>query len=240
MPDSMTDHSIASCIDHALLHPTMTDDEIRSGCELANRLKVASVCVKPYAVPLATRILKDSPVKVGTVIGFPHGSHPTPIKAAEAEWCCQAGAVELDMVINIGKAIQGDWDYVSEDIRAVASVARKSGALLKVIFETDYLTDTTIQKLCDLSVRAGADFVKTSTGFGFRKLSDGNYNYVGATTDHVTMMRDHCPATVRVKASGGIRSFQEADRFRQLGATRLGTSASEAIVNQEGRDESSY
>ena len=135
MSDSL---SIAQLIDHALLHPTMTDQEIREGCELAARLGVKSVCVKPYAVPLAVDTLKGTRTLVGTVIGFPHGSQPTQIKVAEAEWALAAGAVELDMVVNIGKVLQGDWEFVRRDIEAVAQAAHRQGALLKVIFETDY------------------------------------------------------------------------------------------------------
>lgn len=232
---------IARLIDHALLHPTMTDQEIREGCEIAARLGVMSVCVKPYAVPLAAEVLKGSQTAVGTVIGFPHGSQPTEIKVAEAEWAMTAGAVELDMVVNVGKALQGDWEFVRRDIEAVAQAAHRRGALLKVIFETDYVTrDEDKRRLCEVSEAAGADFVKTSTGFGFVKLSNGDYNYVGATPHDIALMRASCSPNVGVKASGGVRSYEQALEYQKLGATRLGTSASAAIIKGAGKDSSSY
>ncbi len=173
---------IARMIDHALLAPTMTDDQIREGCELARQLNVATVCVKPYAVPLAAEVLAGSEVGVGTVIGFPHGSNLPEVKALEADLACRQGAVELDMVMNVGKALQGDWDYVLNDIAAVVAVGQKRGAVTKVILETDLLTsDDIISKLCEICTAAGADYVKTSTGFGFTKQASGDYNYVGAT-----------------------------------------------------------
>ena len=233
--------SIEKLIDHALLHPTMTDDQIKQGCEIARRLGVATVCVKPYAIPLAVGILKGSDVGVGTVIGFPHGSNPTEIKVAEARWAVEHGAVELDMVINIGKAIQGDWTFVENDIREVTRVAHEADAILKVIFETDYLQDDATKiKLCQICERCGVDFVKTSTGFGFVKREDGGYHYVGATEADIKLMRENSGEFVGVKASGGVRNFQQADRFRRLGATRLGTSASETIIAGSGEDRESY
>lgn len=231
---------IACTIDHALLHPTMSDAEIRQGCETALRLKVASVCVKPYAVPLAASILEGSPVAVGTVIGFPHGSSPTTIKAAEAFHCLQGGAKELDMVVNIGKAIEGDFDFIREDIFSVLQVAREGRALLKVIFETDYVTSERDKiRLCQICDELEVDFVKTSTGFGFCKVS-GGYNYVGATEADIQLMRSHCRAQIGVKASGGIRNRADAEKFLALGCTRLGTSASETILQSEGTDQGGY
>jgi deoxyribose-phosphate aldolase len=230
---------IARLIDHALLHPTMTDEQIRGGCELAKKLDLKSVCVKPYSIPLAVEILRGSNTFVGTVIGFPHGSHPTEIKVTEAQWALDHGAVELDMVINIGKAMQGDWDFVRQDIAAIVAVARNQNAIVKVIFETDYFTDKSIiAKLCRVSEEAGADFVKTSTGFGFVKQANGDYNYVGATVEDIELMRKSC--TIGVKASGGVRDFAQSEALRKAGATRLGTSASEAIVKGQGTDSSGY
>lgn len=232
---------IARLIDHALLHPTMTDEEIREGCLQAAGLGVMSVCVKPYAVPLAVQVLKGSQTAVGTVIGFPHGSQPTEIKLAEAEWAVSAGAVELDMVVNIGKVLQGDWDFVQREIAAIAAMAHRRGALLKVIFETDFVTkDEDKRQLCEVCEAAGADFVKTSTGFGFVKLPSGDYNYQGATEHDIALMRASCSERVGVKASGGVRSYQQAAAFCKLGANRLGTSASAAIISGAGQDNSSY
>ncbi len=232
---------IVSTIDHALLHPTMTDDEIIAGCREAAELGVASVCVKPYAVPLAVAELSGTQVAVGTVIGFPHGANPTEVKAFETRWAVEHGAREVDMVINVAKALAGEWRYVESDIRAVVEAAASRGAIVKVIFETDYISDDAIKKrLCSICEHAGADFVKTSTGFGFVKQKNGDYNYVGATEHDVQLMRGACSPKVGVKASGGIRSFEQAERFLKLGATRLGTSASRAIVEAAGRDPNSY
>ncbi len=226
--------SIARCIDHSLLHPTMTDDELRAGCELAKQYHVASVCVKPYAVPLAVEVLEGSGVEVGTVIGFPHGGNLPEVKAQEAALACQQGACELDMVINIGKALSGDWGYVERDIRGVVEVAHKYNAITKVIIENDYLPNDEIKiKLCEICEKAGADFVKTSTGYGFVKQPSGDYNYRGATEDDVRLMRAHCSEKVQVKAAGGVRTYEQALRMCELGVSRIGASATEAIVNAE-------
>src|SRR5690242_17925974 len=186
--------SLAKLIDLALLHPTMTDAEMRAGCEKAKKLAVASVCIKPYAVKLAAEILRGSDVAVGTVIGFPHGSNAPEIKAAEAKLACEQGATELDMVVNVGKVIGEDWEYVERDIKAVVDVGRQHKAIVKVIFENDFLPRDELKiKLCEVCARAGADFVKTSTGFGFVKQPSGDYNYRGATEQDVALMRKHSP-----------------------------------------------
>ena len=230
----MSRESIAKLIDHALLHPTLTDDAIRQGCQLAKRLGVASVCVKPYAIPLAVEELAGSDVAVGTVIGFPHGSNTTSSKVMEARNACELGAVELDMVVNVGKALSGDWAYVEEDIRAVVEVGHQHTAIVKVIFETDFLPDEeTKQKLCDACNKAKADFVKTSTGFGFTKQQNGGYNYQGATETDIRLMREYANDDVQIKASGGVRTYEDAVKMRDLGCSRLGSSASEAIVTGE-------
>jgi deoxyribose-phosphate aldolase len=236
---------LAGMIDHALLHPTMTDREIEEGCKLADKYQVATVCVKPYAVRQAVRCLHGSSVKVGCVIGFPQGSNSTECKRRETELACLDGAVEVDMVLNIGKAMSGDWDYVEADIRAVCDEAHKHGALVKVIIETDFLSsggaglsgDELKAKVCQLSEKAGADWVKTSTGFGFVKLKDGNYNYKGATEHDVALMRKTCSSKVRVKASGGVRDLDGMIRMRELGATRIGTSGTVALMEEYRRRE---
>ncbi len=223
--------SLAKLIDLALLHPTMTDAELRAGCEKAKKLGVATVCIKPYAVKLAAEILKGSGVGVGTVIGFPHGSNATAIKAAEAKLACEQGATELDMVVNVGKVISGDWYYVAHDIKAVVDVGKQHSAIVKVIFENDFLPHDELKiKLCEICGQVGADFVKTSTGFGFVKVASGDYNYKGATEADVALMRKHTSANVGVKAAGGVRTQAEALRMQELGCTRLGTSAPEPII----------
>jgi len=226
--------SIAKLIDHSLLQPTLTDAELRAGCELAKKYRVASVCIKPYAVPLAAEILAGSGVAVGTVIGFPHGSHTREVKVYEAELACRQGATELDMVVNIGKVLSEDWAYVEADIRAVVEVAHAHGAITKVIFENDFLPRDELKiKLCQICERAGAEFVKTSTGYGFVKQPDGNYNYRGATEVDVKLMRASTGPGVQVKAAGGVRNYQQAARMRDLGVTRIGASATAAIIEEE-------
>lgn len=227
---------IARLIDHSLLHPTMTDAELRRGLDEARELGVAAVCIKPYAVRLAADALAGSGVAVCTVIGFPHGSSATEGKAAEAEIACRDGATELDMVINVGKALSGDWAYVEQDIRAVVDVAHRHGATTKVIFENDFLPSDDLKiKLCEICTKVGAEFVKTSTGFGFVKQKNGDYNYAGATPHDVELMRKHSGPSVQVKAAGGIRDYAAARRLAELGATRLGTSGTRAIVDEESK-----
>ncbi len=221
-------------IDHAVLHPTQTGADVRAACELCDRLGVASICVKPSYVALAAELLADSPVRVSTVIGFPHGGTGAQAKAAETAGACEAGAVEVDMVINLGKAIEEDWDYIAADIAAVVDTAKTFDAITKVILETGLLPGDAIKrKLCEIAEQAGAAFVKTSTGFGFVKGDAGSLTATGATEHDLRLMRSACSNAVEVKASGGIRSYEDAARFVELGATRLGTSATEAIANGE-------
>jgi len=223
---------IAQYVDHAVLHPTQTEADLEAACTLCNKLDVASICVKPSMVSRAAELLAKSSVKVSTVIGFPHGGTSTAAKAAEAEQACRDGAVELDMVVNIGRALAGDFAYVEEDIRQVVAVAAKHGAIVKVIFETGLLqNDEQKIELCGCSERAGAEFVKTSTGFGFVKSAEGTLQSTGATRDDIRLMRKHFSRGV--KASGGIRSLADALGFIELGASRLGTSSTEALVRAE-------
>jgi deoxyribose-phosphate aldolase len=227
-------NSLTALIDHAILHPTMTEAELRSGCKLAANVSVASVCVKPYAVPSAVGFLEGSGVAVSTVVGFPHGANTVDTKMFETRTACQQGAQEIDMVINIAKAVEQDWGYLEDEIRAVVDTAHSFAAIVKVIFETDYISDDTLKiELCRISGRAGAEFVKTSTGFGFVKQPDGQLLSHGATEHDVRLMREHAGPHLQVKASGGIRSFADAQRMVELGATRLGTSATKAIAQGE-------
>jgi len=231
-------NSIAQYIDHAVLHPTQTHNDLETACTLCDRVGTASICVKPSMVARAAELLEHSSVKVSTVIGFPHGGTSTAAKAAEAEQACQDGAVELDMVVNIGRALAGDYAFVEEDIRQVVAVAAKHQAIVKVIFETGLLqNDEQKIELCGCSERAGADFVKTSTGFGFVKAADGSLASTGATRDDIRLMRTHFPRGV--KASGGIRSLSDARAFVEMGASRLGTSSTESLVQEEQGNETS-
>jgi deoxyribose-phosphate aldolase len=227
---------LAKMIDHSLLHPTMTDRELAAGCRLAKKYKVASVCIKPYAVKAAAKLLKGSGVAVGAVVGFPHGSSTTDGKRYETELACRDGATEIDMVINIGKALTGDWAYVEKDIRTVVREAHKRGAIVKVIFENDFMPGDAIKKkLCRISERAGADFVKTSTGYGFVKGPDGKYSYQGATEHDLVLMRKAVSAKVQVKAAGGVRDLDALMHVRDLGTTRCGATATAAMLEEYKR-----
>jgi deoxyribose-phosphate aldolase len=223
---------LAKMIDHSLLHPTMTDDVIREGCELAVRYDVATVCVKPYAVPLARDVVAGSGVAVCAVIGFPHGNSTPRIKFAETLHVIADGATEVDMVINIGKALGGDWDYVSEEIRQINHACVTQGALLKVIFETDYLQDQHIVRLCEICSAHQVAFVKTSTGYGFVKQPNGDYNYQGATDAVLRLMRARSAPDVQIKAAGGVRTLDDLLRVRALGVTRIGATATAAILDE--------
>jgi deoxyribose-phosphate aldolase len=242
---SYTYEELAGMIDHSLLHPTMTDRELEEGCRVAAKYAVASVCIKPYAVKKAVEWLKGSTVKVGCVIGFPHGASLTEVKRHETALACRDGAVEIDMVINIGKALSGDWEYVEQDIRAVCDEAHAQGARVKVIFENDYLSqggagldaEAFKQRLCQICERAGADWVKTSTGYGFVKQADGTYNYRGATASDLALMRASCSPRVQVKAAGGVRDLDGLIKVRDLGATRCGATATAAMMDEFRRRE---
>lgn len=227
---------IAKMIDHSLLHPTLTDAELREGCAVALKYNVASVCIKPYAVLLAAEWLAGSDVRVGTVVGFPAGGSTTAVKVAETMQACRDGAVEIDMVINIGKALSGDWNYVKTEVEEVQAACVANGAILKVIFENDYLLDhARIAKLTQLCTEVGVAFVKTSTGYGFVKGSDGTYNYEGATIPHLRVMLDNAGPGVGVKAAGGVRTLDGLLAVKDMGVARLGASATAAIMEEAYR-----
>lgn len=238
---------LAGMIDHSLLHPTLTDAELEAGCRIAAEYGVASICIKPYAVRAAADWLKDTGVRVGCVIGFPHGNSRTEVKRYETECACRDGAVEIDMVINHGKALSGDWDYVQSDIQAVCAEAHRHGAKVKVILENDFFpnggagmsADEFKAKLCRTAEAAGADWVKTSTGFGYVKQADGSYNYRGATAHDLELMRASCSPHVQIKAAGGVRDLDGLIQVRDLGATRCGATATTAMLDEFRRRESS-
>lgn len=213
---------IAGMIDHSLLNPTLTEDDLDAGCQLALAYGVASVCLLPYALARAAALLAGSPVQASTTIGFPHGGHATAIKEAEARRAVADGGQELDMVINISQALSGRWSYVRDDIRAVLDVAHAAGRQVKVIFENCYLTDTHKIRLCEICGELGADWVKTSTGYGSG----------GATLDDLTLMRRHTPPAVQVKAAGGIRDLDALLEVRAIGVTRVGASRTRDILNE--------
>ncbi|MCA9099996.1 MAG: deoxyribose-phosphate aldolase [Planctomycetales bacterium] len=231
----VADDDLARLIDHSLLHPTLSDAEIRAGCELALRYNVAAVCVKPAAVRLVADLLAGSQTAVCTVVGFPHGANLSEVKAFEAERACRDGASELDMVVNVGWVLAGEWDRVVADICGVVDVAHDHGAITKVIFENDYLPDDTVKiRLCEICREVGAEYVKTSTGFGFVRQPDGHYDYRGATDADVRLMVEHAGPAMRVKAAGGIRTRADAEKMRDLGVSRIGASATAAILDAPG------
>jgi deoxyribose-phosphate aldolase len=212
---------VAKTIDHSLLRPELSSDEVRAGCELARAYDVASVCVKPCDVRLAAQLLADSEVKVSTVIGFPHGSSTSAVKAFEAEQAIAEGAEELDMVLNIGRLRSGAADEVRADIEAVVEVAA-GRALVKVILENAYLDEAQKVLGCRLAEQAGADFVKTSTGFAPS----------GATLDDLRLMRQTVSPEIGVKAAGGIRTLDALIDALNAGATRIGATATKPILEE--------
>ena len=223
---------LARMIDHSLLHPTVTDTDLREGCALAARYRTATVCVKPYAVADAARYLMGSDVGVCTVVGFPHGGSVSNIKVTECARAVMEGAREIDMVVNIGKVLSGDWFYVSEEISAVNREAVMRGAILKVIFENDFLKDEHKIRLCKICSDIGVAYVKTSTGYGYVKDADGRFSTRGATLEDLRLMKQHCSTRVRIKAAGGIRTLDDMLAAIEAGASRIGATATAAILEE--------
>ena len=216
---------LAKMIDHSLLQPTLTDEELEHGLRLALDYNVATVCIKPYYLARAAHVLQQSTVAPSTTIGFPHGGHTTAVKVAEARQALQDGAKELDMVVNIGKVLSGDWAFVREDIAAVVEVAHRVGAIVKVIFENCHLNNEQKIRLCEICGEVRADFVKTSTGYGT----------AGATVEDIRLMRRHAPPHVQVKAAGGVRTLDALLAVREAGATRCGATATAVILDEARR-----
>jgi deoxyribose-phosphate aldolase len=212
---------VAKMIDHSLLNPTLTMDDLEAGCRVARLYDAASVCIMPYATPVATALLAGSSVKCSTTIGFPHGANTTAIKAAEARQAVADGAEELDMVVNISKVLSNDWAYVTADLRAVIEVAHAAGAKVKVIFENCYLQDLHKIRLCEIASELHADWVKTSTGYGTG----------GATMEDLALMRKHAAPHVQVKAAGGVRDLDALLRVRELGVTRCGATRTASMLD---------
>jgi deoxyribose-phosphate aldolase len=218
--ETVTAMDIAKMIDHSLLKPEMTRQDVIDGCKLADKYDCATVCVKPCDVKIADEVLKNSDVMVTTVIGFPHGSNLTMTKVMEAQVAMSEGCEELDLVMNIGRFKSGDYDLVEADIRAVVEVAHQRGVIVKVIMENFYLTDEEITRACQIVERAGGDFVKTSTG----------YAGGGATVKDLQNMRKTVSSKVRVKAAGGVRTLDAALTVRKIGGTRFGCTATAKMV----------
>jgi deoxyribose-phosphate aldolase len=223
---------LAKMIDHSILHPTLTTSDLERECSVARKYNVASVCVKPWMVKNAVELLDGTDVLVGCVIGFPAGNSTIPVKVFETEQACNDGAVEIDMVINIGKALEGDWKYIEEEIGSVTRACHENGAIVKVIFETDYIRGTEdIIRLCEICTKVDADYVKTSTGFGFVKGPDGNFSYEGATISNLELMRKHAGPHVKIKAAGGVRTLDQLLAVRDAGCCRCGATATASILD---------
>jgi deoxyribose-phosphate aldolase len=223
MPFSYPD--IAKMVDHSLLNPTLTAADLDEGCRVARAYDVASACIMPFYLARCADLLAGSGVKASTTIGFPHGGHTTAIKVLEAEQALRDGGEELDMVINISRALSGDWSYVHGEIKAVVDVAHDAGQKVKVIFENAYLSNDQKIRLCEISADAHADWVKTSTGYG-----PG-----GATDTDLRLMRAHSPASVQVKAAGGVRTLDRLLEVRALGVTRCGATRTVEMLEDARR-----
>lgn len=213
---------LAKMIDHSLLKPTMTYDELEAGCRLAIEYDVASVCIMPYYLRRASEILHGSDVLPSTVIGFPHGGQSSRIKQLEAEQALDDGARELDMVVNISQVLSGDFVAVRTDILAVLQPTHARGQRLKVIFENCYLNEAQKIRLCEICGELSVDWVKTSTGFGSS----------GATLEDLRLMREHSPAHVQVKAAGGVQELDMLLKIREIGATRSGCSKTREVLDE--------
>ena len=213
---------IAKMIDHSLLNPALTVDELESGCQLAREYDVASVCIMPYYAARCSEMLAGSKVQPSTTIGFPHGGHRTEIKIAEAERALKDGATELDAVINISRARSSDWRYVGDEIRALTELTHSRGQKIKIIFENAYLDDATKIRLCEICGEIGVDWVKTSTG----------YAPSGATMEDLRLMRKHSPPHVQVKAAGGVRDLDTLLAVRAIGVTRAGASRTAQMLDE--------
>ena len=217
----ITYEQAAKMIDHSLLNPTLAPKDLEAGIDLALAYDAASVCIMPYYLKRLSERLKGSSVKASTTIGFPHGGHTTALKKAEAERAIEDGGEELDMVINISRVLGGEWDAVRDDIAAVVEVTHAAGQKVKVIFENCYLEDAHKIKLCEICGDLGADWVKTSTGYGTG----------GATHEDLKLMREHSPDHVQVKAAGGVRDIDSLLAVRAIGVTRVGASRTAGILD---------
>lgn len=216
---------VAKMIDHSLLNPTLTVAQLEEGCRLAREYDVASVCIMPHYLARCAEILSGSTVQPSTTIGFPHGGHTTEVKLAEVRRALQDGGTELDMVVNISRVLSGDWDYVASEIRALTEATHAGGAKIKVIFENCYLDRDQKIRLCEICGEAGVDWVKTSTGYGTG----------GATDEDLRLMREHSPASVQVKAAGGVRDLDRLLQVRALGVTRCGATRTKEILDEARR-----
>jgi deoxyribose-phosphate aldolase len=221
---------IARMIDHSLLHPTLTPAQLQEGYILAAKYGCATVCVQPMSVVAAKAALEGSNTQVCAVAGFPQGANCLETKVMEAERSISEGATEIDVVVNAGLTLGGHWDIIQREIEVMNATCVRDNAILKVIFENDFLQDEHIIKLCEICTAAEVAFVKTSTGYGMVKQPDGSYGYKGATPAHLKLMREHSGPNVQIKAAGGVRTLDDTLAVRALGVSRIGATATAAIV----------
>ncbi len=212
---------VAKMIDHSLLNPTLTREDLVAGILLAKAFDTGSVCIMPHALKMCTEMLAGSTVQPSTTIGFPHGGHTTEVKLAEVDRALRDGGTELDMVCNISRVLSGDWEYVEQDISAVTKATHEGGAKVKVIFENCYLNDDQKVRLCQICSKVAADWVKTSTGYGTG----------GATHEDLKLMRANTPSTVQVKAAGGVRDLDALLAVRAIGVSRCGATRTAEMLN---------
>lgn len=215
-------HDIAKMIDHSLLKPILTTEELEAGCQLALTYDVASVCIMPFYLRRCAELLKGSTVKASTTVGFPHGGHTMYVKQAEAERALAEGCEELDMVVNISQVLSGEWNYVADEIEAITKIAHQAGQKIKVIFENCYLEERHKVQLCQICGSLGVDWVKTSTGYGTG----------GAILEDLKLMRAESPQNVQVKAAGGVRTLDQLLEVRAIGVSRVGASATQTILDE--------
>lgn len=227
----LTSYDIAQMIDHSLLHPSLTDRELEEECKVAAEYHAASVCVKPYHTKRAYELLAGTGVKVCAVIAFPHGNSSIDVKLCEAEQVIRDGAVEVDMVVNLGKLMSRDWEYIENEIREINRVTIAGNAILKVIFENDLIPDDDIKiTLCRICSKYRVAYVKTSTGYSYVKGADGKYSYKGATEHDLKLMRAYSSPEVQVKAAGSVGNLDAILAARRIGVTRVGTKGIKQIV----------
>jgi len=217
-----TYQDVSKMIDHSLLNPTLTVDDLEAGIELAKQYDVASVCIMPYYLKRCAELLAGTTVKASTTIGFPHGGHTTAVKVAEANQAVADGCEELDFVCNVSKVLSGDWDYVKADIATVTEIAHAAGQKIKVIFENCYLNEEQKIRLCQICTELNVDWVKTSTGYGTG----------GATPEDLKLMREHSGDHVQVKAAGGVRDLETLLAVREIGVTRCGASRTAEMLGE--------
>lgn len=224
---------VAKMIDHSILHPTFTDEDLIKECTIAKKYNVATVCVKPYHTAKAKELLLGTDVGICAVIGFPHGNNTLKIKLEETKQVISDGATEVDMVVNIGKVLQHDWDYIENEIDEINKLCLSNKAILKVIFENDFLPDDQTKiKLCKICSKVKVAFVKTSTGYGFVKNESGTYSYQGATIHDLKLMREYSSPAVQIKAAGGVRTLNDIIKVHEIGVTRVGATATKVIIEE--------